>query len=91
MKEPKFKKGDILIPIKTGISNYHILKNLEKVEVLNADICPSYSKKLISVKILKGYITHANSYNNYREGQVVNLYEDAFSLEYDESTDYSIF
>ena len=93
MKQPKFEKEDKARPLKKGISNYYQLKDLFEVEIINPDLYPTYSKKMISVKIIKGTVTNI-SFNNYSYGQVgdqIVVFEDAFELIISEEQDYDVF
>lgn len=89
---PKFEVKDKLKPLPNKNSNYYNLKYLEEVEVINNDLHPAHSKKLIIVKIIKGHVsgTHHNFESKYSE-DIIHVFEDAFEKIYDISEDYSIF
>jgi hypothetical protein len=89
--EPKFKKGDRIKPSKKGTSNYHHLKDLIELEVINNDLNPSFSKKLIKVKILKGSTYDNLSWSFKYCGDSLNVFQNAFELLIPEEDNYEIY
>lgn len=74
-----FKVGDILSPIKgKKTSNDYRIEKLLEVEVLYISK-PSYGKTYILVKIIKGNCTD-NYRSNYKKGNNISVYTDAFEL-----------
>jgi hypothetical protein len=92
MAEPKFKIGDKVRPLKKGISNYYLLKDLFEVEILNSDIYPTLTKKMVKVKVLKGVAVGIQHHSSCKyTGDEFPLYEDALELIIPEGQDYDIF
>jgi hypothetical protein len=91
MNLPKFKVGDILTPIKKGISNYYLLKDLLEVEVIRNDLNSAYSKKMIEIKIIKGFTNNYNNYTCKSKFENLQVFEDAFRLLNSTEEDYSLF
>lgn len=91
MKLFKFKNGDKIKPLKKGVSNYYQLKDLIELEVINNDLTPNYSKKMIKVKILKGTTYNNVSWKDKFMGDTIEVYEDAFELLVPTEDNYEIY
>jgi len=89
---PKFKKGDIIKPIVgKKQSNYMQLKDVEELVVINPDLSPSYTKKLMHVSVQKGVVMNNMNYSTYHKGDRIQVYEDAFELVVKPEEDYEIY
>ena len=86
MKNRKFKKGDIIVPLPNRkISNGYPLKTIIKAEVVKVSHKRYYDDRtlFIMIKILE---ENGNYYNNYKP----IMFEDAFELATPKE-DYSIY
>jgi len=91
MNDPKFKVGDKLKPLKKGISNYWQLKGLIELEVINNNLNPNWSKKILRLKVIKGYTNNNMTYRCANRNDTIELYEDSLELIVPVEEDYSIF
>jgi hypothetical protein len=91
MQQPKFKKGDKIKPLKKNSSNYYKLKDLMELEVIDNNLYPTWNKKLIEVKIIKGSTYNTENWSNKYFGDRIRLYENAFELLIPEEDNYEIY
>jgi 3-dehydroquinate synthase class II len=85
----RFQKGDILQPIPgKKTSYYNLLKDLKSVEVMDV-YNQSYSKYVMRVKILEGSSGHYQG--QYRKGEYIQVYNDAFEYLVQGEQAYEIF
>jgi len=89
MAAPKFKNGDLIRPIPGKKTSREIkLSKLIKLEVLRVDP-ESYGKRELHVKIREG--STSTTYRNYKPGDTISIYEDAFELCDPAEPEYEIF
>lgn len=91
MNQPKFKRGDKVRPLRKGISNYYQLKDLVELEIIIEDRIPTYSKKLVKVKIIKGTTYNTMNWNSKYLGDTFEIFEDCLELITPKIEDYDIY
>lgn len=84
-----FKKGDIITPISKRVqSNYHVLKNIKRLEVLHVHYL-SDKNSYMTVKLVKGTAT-SSYYGPTSQGAELTVYANAFQLANEVEPEYSI-
>lgn len=90
MSEVKFKKGDVLSPLKDRKRSNEVgIANLKKVKVLEVRVRPWYSNKnsyIIYVEVVEGF----HGPKRYPSKARLELYADAFELHSDCDLDYAL-
>ena len=90
MASDKFKKGDIISPLKNRIkSNDTNLKNIEKLEVIDIRNRSWTRHQLLNCKILKGFVSSYGQKIAIKNNHI-QVYNDAFKL-YNNTEKYSIY
>jgi len=87
----KFKKGDILKPIKgKRSSNYICLEHIKEVVVIS-ETNTNYVKNMIKVCMRDGIAYDSANYTTYYKNNSFHIYDDAFELLIPEEENYEIY